>query len=74
MDSKNPGIYSGIGQAYRLIQNYDKALYYLNKALEKSPNNNEFLVQRSNIYVDIKNYQKAIEDLSLALEKKPNDP
>jgi tetratricopeptide (TPR) repeat protein len=44
LDSKNPGIYSGIGQAYRLIQNYDKALYYLNKALEKSPNNNEFLV------------------------------
>lgn len=46
----------------------------MNKALEKSPNNQEFLVQRSNIFVDIKDYQRAIDDLSVALDKKPNDP
>lgn len=44
MDSKNAGIFSGIGQAYRLMKNFDKGLYYLNKALEKSPNNQDFLV------------------------------
>jgi len=68
MGSKNPGIYSGIGQSYRLLKNYDKALYYLNTALEKSPNNEEFLVQRSNIYVDTKQYIRAIDDLTMTLK------
>jgi len=70
LGSKNPGIYSGIGQSYRLLKNYDKSLYYLNNALDKSADNEEFLIQRSNIYIDIKEYQKAIDDLSLALQKK----
>ena len=42
------------------MQNYEKALYYLNKALEKSPNNHEFLIQRSNIFIDKKEFVKAI--------------
>lgn len=56
LGSNNPGIFSGIGQSYRLLKNFAKALLYLNKALEKSPGNEEFLVQRSNIYVDIGKY------------------
>ncbi len=62
---------------------------YLNEALSKDPNNEDFLVQRSNIFVDMKmhkveyfDFQKniklilknSIEDLSNALEKRPKDP
>lgn len=36
-------------------------------------NNYEFLVQRSNIYVNMKNYDKAIENLTKALSIKGDD-
>ena len=39
----NPGIYAGIGQAYRFLKNYEKGLYYLNESLKKSPGNDAFL-------------------------------
>ena len=39
-----------------------------------SPDNEEFLVQRSNIYIDIAQYQNAIDDLTEALTLKPKDP
>jgi tetratricopeptide (TPR) repeat protein len=35
LGSKNPGIFNGIGMAFRLLKDYDKALYYLNEALRK---------------------------------------
>lgn len=44
LKSTNPGIYSGIGQSYRFLKNFEKALYYLNQALKKQPDNEEFLV------------------------------
>ena len=53
LGSTNPGIYSGIGQAHRLLKNYKKSLQYLNDALKMSPEKEEFLIQRSNIYIDI---------------------
>jgi len=39
LGSKNIGIYNGIGQTYLRAKKYEKALYYSNIALEKSPNN-----------------------------------
>ncbi len=57
LGSKNPSIFSGIGQAFRLLKNYEKALYYLNFALEKNTDNDEYMLQRSNIFVDIKQFQ-----------------
>jgi tetratricopeptide (TPR) repeat protein len=74
LGSKNPGIFKGIGEAHRLMKDFEKALYYLNEALKRDKTNEEFLIERSNIYVDTKNYQKAIEDLSTALTSKPTDP
>ncbi len=74
LGSTNPGIVSGIGQACRLLGDYEKALYYQNEALKQDRHNIEFLIQRSNIYVDIKEYANAIEDLSFALSQKPSDP
>ena len=72
--SQNPGIFNGIGMAFRLLKDYEKALYYLNEALRKEPLNEEFLIQRSNIYVDVRDYNNAIEDLTNALSRKPTDP
>lgn len=56
------------------MRDFDKALYYLNEALKKDVKNEEFLIERSNIYVDTKHYQKAIDDLTNALNSKPTDP
>lgn len=74
LGSKNAGIFKGIGEAYRLLKDYDKALYYLNEALKRDGNNEDFLIERSNIYIDVKQYAKAIDDLTNALTRKPNDP
>ena len=43
-----------MGQAFRRLQDYDKALFYLNLAVEKQQDDVEFLIERSNIYVDMK--------------------
>ena len=74
LGSKNPGIFKGMGEAYRLLKDYDKALYYLNEALKRDATNEDFLIERSNIYIDIKKYPKAIDDLSDALSRKSTDP
>ena len=34
LGSKNPGIFKGIGEAHRLMKDFEKALYYLNEALK----------------------------------------
>lgn len=60
LGSKNAGIFKGIGQASRLMKDYEKALLYLNDALKKDAKNQDFLMERSNIYIDIKQYPKAI--------------
>lgn len=39
LGSRNHGVYNGISQTYLKAKKYEKALYYSNIALEKSPNN-----------------------------------
>jgi tetratricopeptide (TPR) repeat protein len=34
LNSRNPGIYKGIGESCRLMKDYERALYYLNEALK----------------------------------------
>lgn len=56
------------------MKDYQKALYYLNQALKRQAKNEQFLMERSNIYVDIGHYPKAIDDLTNALTTKFTDP
>lgn len=42
---------NGISYAYLKAGKSEKALVYINMALEKSPNNENFLIQRSMIYL-----------------------
>lgn len=52
----------------------EKALIFSNICLEKEPKNEEFLIQRSRIYLELNHNQKGITDLSNALivnEKNP---
>ena len=44
-----------------------KSLYYLNDALKREPKNEDFLMERSNVYVDVGQIGKAIKDLTDAL-------
>ena len=49
------------------MKDFERALYYLNDALKREPKNEDFLMERSNIYVDVGQFGKAIKDLTDAL-------
>ncbi|XP_023690539.1 protein SGT1 homolog isoform X1 [Paramormyrops kingsleyae] len=49
-----------------------KALEDLNKALEETSSNAEWLCQRAYAYILLKNYSEAVEDVKKALELKPD--
>ena len=74
MGSTNPGTWNGIGMAWKHLGNYEKALYYLNLAIKLKPGNEEFLLQRAYLFMELKNYESTIQDLSAALKLKPKDP
>ena len=49
------------------MKDFERALYYLNDALKREPKNEDFLMERSNVYVDVGQIGKAIKDLTDAL-------
>ena len=53
---------------------FEKALIYSNISLEKESKNEEFLIQRSRIYLELNEYEKGINDLSNALSVNEKNP
>lgn len=53
LGSKNTSIMNGISFAYLKAGRPEKALVYINLALEKQPLNEEFLIQRSMVYIEL---------------------
>ena len=54
LGSRNIEVFNGISYAYLMSGKYEKALIYSNISLEKEPQNEEFLIQRSRIYLELK--------------------
>jgi tetratricopeptide (TPR) repeat protein len=53
LGSKHIGIYNGISCAYLQAKRFQKALIYSNICLTNHPHNEDFLIQRSLIYLSL---------------------
>lgn len=73
LDEKDPYIYNKMGVANHFLRNYEKALFYFDKALEINPIVNEFNYNRARTHVALKNYEKAIADFSMVIELAPDN-
>jgi len=74
-DTKNPGVFDGLGCCYHALQKYDDAISYFNEAIDKTQGENvEFLKNRAQCYYDLRHYPDAIADLEMALNLKEDDP
>lgn len=51
----------GIGNAYRFLKEYDKAIYYYEKSIAFCPRRNDHLIYLSEIYWELRNFNKMIE-------------
>ena len=67
-------MFNGISEAYLKGDRLEKALIYSNLCLEKEPNSEEFLIQRSRIEVELNHFQRAIQDLTSALKLNHKNP
>ena len=47
VDEENPGIYNGLGSCYLALKDFERALANMDKAIEKDPENVEFLMNRA---------------------------
>lgn len=56
LGSRKNGVFNGISEAYLRGGKFEKALIYSNISLEKEPKNEEFLIQRSRIYLELNEY------------------
>ena len=64
-------IHYRLGMCYAFIKWYPKALYYIDLVLEKRPNEDDCLMQKANIYLELDKYDDAIVCLRKAVELKP---
>ena len=71
---QNPAVYDGLGCCYHAQAKYDEAINFFNQAIEKKPNNVQFLKNRSQCYYDMKQFDLAIKDLDTAREQNAYDP
>lgn len=67
-------ILNGISYAYLKAGRAEKALVYVNIALEKMPNNQDFLIQRSMVNLEIGQNHKGVQDLTKALSVNNKNP
>ncbi|MBU5485484.1 tetratricopeptide repeat protein [Clostridium sp. MSJ-11] len=61
-------LYYYIAIAYRILENYEKAIYYLNEALNIESNMPQVINELAINYASLGNYEKAIELLRKAFE------
>lgn len=65
---KNPLVYYYLGVAYRKLENYEKAIYYLNESLQKESGIYEVVVELGINYACINDFESAIRYFKKAFE------
>ena len=65
---KNPLIYYYLGVAYRKLENYEKAIYYLKESLERESGIYEVVVELGINYACINDFESAIKYFKKAFE------
>ncbi len=68
-----PYIYMNIGQCYEAINEMDLSLYFLNKAIEKNPNNPGFWIVKGHFLRNTGKLDESIDFYSKAVELAPNN-
>lgn len=56
---------------HQSIREYDKAFYYINKAIEINPRHSDTFLYKGNIYIALKNWKEAIKSYELAYQVNP---
>lgn len=64
---------ANIAACYLKLNQFDKAVQWSAKVLEKEPNNAKALFRRGFAYLQLKEYEKAAEDLTEAAKLQPED-
>ena len=70
---KDPSVFYGLSQLYRVENNFDKALASLNTGLERSPDNKDLKAEIVNIYLASGKEEQAIKELKALTEKDPDN-
>lgn len=65
---KNPLIYYYLGVAYRKLENYEKAIYYLNESIDRESGIYEVVVELGINYACISDFENAIKYFKKAFE------
>ena len=65
---KNPLIYYYLGVAYRKLENYEKAIYYLNESISRESGIYEVIVELGINYACINDFESAIKYFKKAFE------
>lgn len=68
-EENNSEVLNGMGKAYRYGKQFEKSLYYLNKAIKINPTHPKFLLERAQLYIQQKRYKNAIKDTTLAINE-----
>lgn len=63
---------AALANSYMILNKNEKALEYINKAVEKEPDNILTLTDRARIYILMGNKKDAAADINKALDNKPN--
>ena len=66
-------MYYSEGTKYLRLFQYEKALQFLNEAVEHDPTNIKSLIKRSKCFIGLKEYHKAIVDADKVLQMCPNN-
>ncbi len=65
-------IYKRIGRLFYMMGEYDKAIAFLNDALELEPGNYESLAIRGAVHVELAHFEEALKDFEESLRAQPH--
>ena len=72
-DNEIPKIQDGLGCCYMAMEKYQQAIAEFNSAIEKEPDNVEFLKNRAQCYFNMERFDEATADLAKASNASPAD-
>ena len=72
-DQRDHDILNELAMAYYGVEDYESALFYINKCIEAQKNNPTYHDNRAYIHTQLMKYQEAIRDFSRSIELYPDD-
>ena len=73
LNNKNPAIYEWFANTYTMLENFEKSLFYINKALKLEPQNQYYLSKKVDLLNTTKNHKEALKILKNIESLAPED-